>query len=94
VVRPARQAMRLAAVEAGKIRVNQDKLYTQTTVKAATKVEKALVDHEKRLRDIKLNDFDERKLEKMRVAQQVLLLYEENLTSALRYADDFIDKVK
>lgn len=93
-VRPARQAIRLAAAEAEKIGANDGKLFTATTAKAAAKIGKSLQAYEKRLREIKLTDFDERKREKMETAQQVLQIYAQSLNSALSNGDEFINKVR
>jgi hypothetical protein len=94
VVRPARQAMRTAAVEAEKIRENSDKLYTATTAAAAGKVEKALKDREVLLRDITLNDFEEKKQEKMRRGQELAQNFGVMLNEALHEGDLFIHQVK
>lgn len=93
-VRPARQAIRVAAMEAEKIGKNEGKLFTATTAKAAAKIAKSLLAYEKRLREIKLTDFDTRKLEKMETARQVLQIYAVSLNSALSKGDTFINKVR
>jgi hypothetical protein len=94
VVRPARQAMRLAAAQAEEIAANKAKLYGKSTVAAATAVAKALHTREKQLANLHLRDFDEGKREKMEVARQVLELFDTNLNSALGKADVFIQKMR
>lgn len=93
-VRPARQAIRTAALEAGKIAANEDKLFTATTAKAAGKIQVSLNAYEKRLREIKLNDFEERKLAKQETARQVLQIYARSLTNALNKGDEFVNKIR
>jgi hypothetical protein len=94
VVRPAREAMRLAATEADAIVKNEKKLFNATTVAAATAVAKALRARETLLKDIALNDFDTAKQKKALIAQRTLESMRNNLESALEFGDAFINRVK
>ena len=93
-VRPARQAMRLAAQQAETIAENKDKTFTKTTASAAAAVAKALREREKLLMNIKLTDFDEHKRQKAETARQVLQIFGKGVASAVEYGENFVRTVR
>jgi hypothetical protein len=92
VVKPASAALLTAARSAAKTKSNA--ALSATAKAAAAAIEKKLLTQSGYLRDIKLDDFDQRKAVVVQHVQNLIRDFDTNMRSAIGKGDIYINKVK